>query len=511
MSNEIYDKILANIKDVTIDFECKPNIKTGTLKNIVGKIAGQSSDRALVISCHYDAVGSLQDHIVNGAIDNASGVLTMLKTAKNLAEKYSGAIKPTFDIYFVAFNSEEIGLTGSEEFAKEFAKQYPQNVVNLNYDCFTNKKTIFLGNENESENIFYEELRKEFSENNIKYTDGIYSSTDHTNFKTPGNLAITIGEYTPPPKGFIHSLQDTADKVDTTFCVKVADVMSSYIYRKGGKLFDFIELISQAEGLGNLEDIEEQRRNSEKIDKEVEEVKKAVSLKFNEYYTFTFSEDKNTAIQIQGQREFKKLAEFAKVFKDVNISDIPTTIGNAEFVDITPFTSTIKSRYVTYPIDIMESNPKDFLVNVIPLSPSDFNKVMKADISDIEKVELSYAHVGKKKNWVTRYSVIAKDNATSAFVYFAEFPKQDVTSGGQSYQIYNLQNQIIDPVTSYVTSKKHDDLFEAFSVFTNNCTVYVEAARFEDAKLVAYTKEDMIEIIKSIPIASLEAITRLVR
>jgi len=77
-------------------------------KNVIGKIAGQSSDSAIFFSAHYDHLGKLGEHIFPGANDNASGVSLLL----TIAEYYSNHT-PKFDTYFLFTTAEEIGLLGS--------------------------------------------------------------------------------------------------------------------------------------------------------------------------------------------------------------------------------------------------------------------------------------------------------------------------------------------------------------------------------------------------------------
>lgn len=501
VSNDIYDKILHNIKSASVDFKCEPNIKEAPLKNIVGKITGQSSERALVISSHYDGAGYLQDKIINSAIDNASGVLTMLKTAKNLSQKYSGVIKPSFDIYFVGFNSEEIGMYGSKAFAEEMAKTYGKNIININYDCLSKEHIIFLGGEDEQETPFFNEIRQELDSNNLKYTDEYYTASDHLQFKNQGSLALTLGEYIMPPEGYIHTLQDTSDRVDTEYCIQIADVMSKYIHRKGGKIFDFItSSTSSIDATG-----ENVYGDPNKLDAEIEKMRKKLNLKFNEYYTFPFSEKKDTIIQIQGHKEFNKLSEFSQVFKDVDVSKIPNVVSKAKLMSITPYTSNIKNG-VNYSSAEMVKNG---LSSQITVEEKDYNKVMTVDISNIEKVELSYTWEDKKNQNVTHISITALEIASEQVDSYIERQKESITVGSEQYDIYNFNKAEIDTVTGVETYKYTDDMFDAFGLTIGDINVYVDTTKWINETLSGYTKEEMIEFIKSIPVSDLEEIAKL--
>jgi aminopeptidase YwaD len=86
-----------------------------TTRNVVGMVKGSSaSDSAIVITAHYDHLGLMgKDVYFPGANDNASGVAMLL----NLAKYYS-INKPVYNVVFLCFSGEEIGLMGSRAFVQ---------------------------------------------------------------------------------------------------------------------------------------------------------------------------------------------------------------------------------------------------------------------------------------------------------------------------------------------------------------------------------------------------------
>ena len=93
-----------------------------TTANVVARLPG--SDPALrgqvvVIGAHWDHHGISRpvngDSILNGALDNASGVATLLAVAD--AFQHAG-VHPKRSIMFVSFTAEEKGLLGSQAFAE---------------------------------------------------------------------------------------------------------------------------------------------------------------------------------------------------------------------------------------------------------------------------------------------------------------------------------------------------------------------------------------------------------
>ncbi|MBC2838173.1 M28 family peptidase [Robiginitalea sp. SC105] len=97
-----------------------------TAMNVLGLLDNQG-ERTVVIGAHYDHLGmggegSLHrgdPDIHNGADDNASGVAVMLRLARELAAREPAAATGSRDNYlFIAFSGEEMGLLGSNYFAK---------------------------------------------------------------------------------------------------------------------------------------------------------------------------------------------------------------------------------------------------------------------------------------------------------------------------------------------------------------------------------------------------------
>ncbi|AKD03889.1 M28 family peptidase [Pontibacter korlensis] len=99
--------------------------------NLVGYIPGKS-DKAIVITAHYDHVGEREGNIYNGADDNASGVGALLAAAAHFSKH-----PPKHTLIFAALDGEELGLQG----AKAFLEQPPvpvQNILlNINMDMLS--------------------------------------------------------------------------------------------------------------------------------------------------------------------------------------------------------------------------------------------------------------------------------------------------------------------------------------------------------------------------------------
>ena len=119
----------ASVKRTPIDSE-----------NIVGIYEGSDSrlkNEYVVMSAHLDHVGVGRpvngDSIYNGAMDDASGVASVMEIARLLKE--SGA-KPKRSIVFVAVTAEEKGELGSKYFAAHPTVPFDRIVADVNLDMF---------------------------------------------------------------------------------------------------------------------------------------------------------------------------------------------------------------------------------------------------------------------------------------------------------------------------------------------------------------------------------------
>jgi len=109
-------------------------------ENVIGIYEGSDSrlkEEYVVMSAHLDHVGIGRavngDTIYNGAMDDASGVASVIEIARLLKE--SGA-KPKRSIVFMAQTAEEKGLLGSKYFAAHPTVPFENIVADINLDMF---------------------------------------------------------------------------------------------------------------------------------------------------------------------------------------------------------------------------------------------------------------------------------------------------------------------------------------------------------------------------------------
>jgi Zn-dependent M28 family amino/carboxypeptidase len=109
--------------------------------NLVAKLEGSDPGAGYVaVSAHLDHLGVGEPihgkTIYNGAMDDASGVATVLETARSLSEDAAKGIRPRRSVLFVIFTAEEKGLLGSRYFAGHSTVPGQAIKADLNLDMF---------------------------------------------------------------------------------------------------------------------------------------------------------------------------------------------------------------------------------------------------------------------------------------------------------------------------------------------------------------------------------------
>jgi hypothetical protein len=127
---------------LAVRFQTRAAVRSWPVKsvNLAGVLAGSDpllAKEYVVVSAHLDHIGVGApvngDSIYNGAMDDASGIASLIEVARSIKE--SGA-KPKRSILFLAVTGEEKGLLGSQYFATHPTVPTKAMVANLNMDMF---------------------------------------------------------------------------------------------------------------------------------------------------------------------------------------------------------------------------------------------------------------------------------------------------------------------------------------------------------------------------------------
>ncbi|MBV8331666.1 MAG: M28 family metallopeptidase, partial [Candidatus Eremiobacteraeota bacterium] len=125
---------------VTLDTYVQPKTprtpRAVTESSVIATLRGDDSSRLYIMSSHYDDCdGHCTDGagVAPGADDNGSGVAAVLEAARVMAATpFRGTI------VFACFDGEELGLWGSDHYARELAKAGAPVLAVLNNDIIAN-------------------------------------------------------------------------------------------------------------------------------------------------------------------------------------------------------------------------------------------------------------------------------------------------------------------------------------------------------------------------------------
>ena len=128
--------------DLNLSLRARVSTQTRNVSspNIVGVLPGSDPLLArdyVLVSAHLDHLGVGQpiggDKVYNGAMDDASGVATVLEVARMMS---AAPVRPKRSMLFVVFTAEEKGLLGSRAFAERPSVGKEAVVADLNLDMF---------------------------------------------------------------------------------------------------------------------------------------------------------------------------------------------------------------------------------------------------------------------------------------------------------------------------------------------------------------------------------------
>ena len=208
------------------------------LSNVIGKISGKDNSTAIILTAHFDAW-------FNGAVDNASGVATVLEIAKLLKDT-SKKEALNYDVIFLMTNGEMALFSGSRDFVTKLEQLQYQSVFNINIDCVGMKDSYNsnpLGLKNLSKisesQILYSGIKEIFDNNDIDFVDDYPTEkakmafeqnmgvSDYFSFEENGYANIHICQQ--GISEFILNEKDTPELIDYKKIEQLADVLSLYI------------------------------------------------------------------------------------------------------------------------------------------------------------------------------------------------------------------------------------------------------------------------------------------
>ncbi|MBN2414504.1 M20/M25/M40 family metallo-hydrolase [bacterium] len=104
--------------------------------NVAGYFPGRGgTGKWIVLSAHYDHLGTHRGRVYNGADDNASGVAALLEIAESLSSAVKAGWEPRHNILFLFTDAEEIGANGSRYFLVSGVIPRDDMIIDVNVDA----------------------------------------------------------------------------------------------------------------------------------------------------------------------------------------------------------------------------------------------------------------------------------------------------------------------------------------------------------------------------------------
>ena len=132
---KVFQPVMLNAK---ANIEIKQQIRSFKSHNVIGKLEGSDSklrDEYIIYTAHWDHLGrhpELQgDQIFNGAIDNASGVASVIELAAAFMKVNP---PPKRSVLFMATTAEEAGLLGAKFYAEHPLYPLEKTLADINLD-----------------------------------------------------------------------------------------------------------------------------------------------------------------------------------------------------------------------------------------------------------------------------------------------------------------------------------------------------------------------------------------
>ena len=240
---------------IIIDASMKNSLQHMSANNVIGVVRGidpKVRDEYVAYSAHWDhfGIGPVVngDSIYNGAVDNASGVATVLAIAHAAAE----GIKPRRSQLFIFVTAEESGLLGSAYFGEHPTVPASKIIAALNMDVVNvNGRVRDLNVMGDNKSSLGPTLAQMVRAQGVRLSPdahpeaGHFYRSDHFSFAKVGIPAISIGpgvDYVGRPAGWgqkqaedwtAHNYHQPSDEYRSDFDLTGAAQLGEIVYRLG--------------------------------------------------------------------------------------------------------------------------------------------------------------------------------------------------------------------------------------------------------------------------------------
>jgi hypothetical protein len=238
-NRDITEKIINDLKPSSFNTGKSFTIKANTTRHpegkgcsVIGLIEGSDPElkkEVIIIGGHLDAVGKA-GKVVNGALDNASGIVDIMGAAKAMAQS---GIQLKRSVMFLFLGGEEVGLIGSKVYTGKPVFTKENTIAFINLDMVGNGTGLYV-----SAGSTYKEFLNYFEVANTKYihrtmhtsspVQGEYFGrprSDGVVFSMAGYRTMSIGTTDGYKKVFYHLPGDDPDAITIDIMEDVAKML----------------------------------------------------------------------------------------------------------------------------------------------------------------------------------------------------------------------------------------------------------------------------------------------
>lgn len=217
---------------LTINLEVKTSVEQDSYSyNVIASLPAAKNPRTaqtIVVGAHMDSVQCA------GANDNATGTVSIIEAARILSQPEM-AEKLNYNIEFVTFGAEEIGLIGSKEYVKSLQDSGKINKVKamINLDMIGVGNDLTLYNSNSSTSHEVSDLAKKVADQlgylDTATTQDLHSTaSDHAPFEAVG-VPSTFLTYRMDKSGtldpYYHRKTDVIPTINPQWLINTTDVV----------------------------------------------------------------------------------------------------------------------------------------------------------------------------------------------------------------------------------------------------------------------------------------------
>ena len=238
IKHQVEKMVIANARN-DVDIYLLPTINDAKQSSVILKIGKDLQEPGIVIGAHLDTLES-SDEFKPGADDDASGVVTVLETARIILNSSLRFKKP---IYFIWYAGEEEKKLGSQSVVKEFnQRKIPIDaVMQLDMVGYIGKDGRGIGLTDDYTDVsltaYVGDLVATYLKIPSKPVHCGYMCSDHVTWHQNGNRVVYPFEAMDDDGNpFVHTSEDTLEKISLDHVIDFVKLSAAFAVELGEPL-----------------------------------------------------------------------------------------------------------------------------------------------------------------------------------------------------------------------------------------------------------------------------------